>query len=250
MKKTVIIFCYIICYSFNISYAQIGIFTETPFGIFNIDAGSDNVETANTNRFNNDIVITNDGAIVIGNTTPATNTRLDINGTFRLNDNYQMPDKVLVTKDVAGTANWAIEPYPQLYIEPELSSILSPFRVTNSRKYSGVNITVPGGAYEITFVTAFKNPVIGKIANIECDLSESSTAFGSLGQVCSSASISTTNAITYATIAAVYAVPYSTTARTFYIWLRAVGDLSSSDYLEYDVSNTESYIWAVAVGGN
>ncbi|MBF0575583.1 hypothetical protein [Dysgonomonas sp. GY617] len=248
MKKIIIILCYTICYSFSISYAQIGINTETPFGIFNIDAGSDNSQTTNINRFNNDIVIDNEGSFVIGNTTAASNTRLDINGTFRLNDSFQASDKVLVTKDITGTANWAIEPYPQLYLEPELSSILSPFRITNSRKYSGVSITIPGGAYEITFVTAFKNSAIGKMVNIECDLSESSTAFSSLGQVCSSASISTTSAITYSTLAAVYAIPYSVTSRTFYIWLRAVGGLSAAEYLEYDITNTNSYIWSIAVG--
>jgi len=98
--------CLILFLGFNLAlYAQVGIKTENPQGVFHID-GQGNTN-GNLNRAD-DVIITQNGDVGIG-TVPS--SRLDIKsssfGAFRLEDGSEGPGKVLSCVSADGKATWA-----------------------------------------------------------------------------------------------------------------------------------------------
>lgn len=68
-------------FAFGITFAQIGIYTENPLGIFHVDAGRDNSATPTTTQLLNDVVakISTTGSINLGiGGVPSDNTQLDL----------------------------------------------------------------------------------------------------------------------------------------------------------------------------
>ncbi|UZT97262.1 hypothetical protein ODZ84_19035 [Chryseobacterium fluminis] len=76
MKKSITFFCMI---AFSFSYAQVGINTTNPQGVFHVDGARDNPSTgAPTTAQINDFIVTSTGNVGIGIVAPQ--KKLDING--------------------------------------------------------------------------------------------------------------------------------------------------------------------------
>jgi hypothetical protein len=60
-------------------YSQVGINTQSPSGIFHVDAAKDNPSTGipNATQQTNDFIITNDGKVGIGNISPTSKLEVD-----------------------------------------------------------------------------------------------------------------------------------------------------------------------------
>jgi hypothetical protein len=88
------------------SFAQIGIQTEQPSQFLHIDAAKNNNNSIPTTatQIEDDIVITSDGKLGVGTTTPL--EKLDINGSIKIVDGNQALGKKLIT-DVNGLATWS-----------------------------------------------------------------------------------------------------------------------------------------------
>ncbi len=87
-------------FSIGIAYAQVGINTKTPQGIFHID-GKGN--TNGTNNVSDDFVIDTNGNVGVGTTTPK--AKMDIMGSVIINDGNAVKDLILIS-DNLGNAKW------------------------------------------------------------------------------------------------------------------------------------------------
>ncbi|SHF18635.1 hypothetical protein [Dysgonomonas macrotermitis] len=79
MKKKILLLMGI--FAFGITFAQIGIHTENPLGVFHVDAGRDNSATPTTTQLLNDVVakVSSTGSINLGiGGVPSDNTQLDL----------------------------------------------------------------------------------------------------------------------------------------------------------------------------
>ncbi|WP_353164351.1 hypothetical protein [Empedobacter brevis] len=90
-------------------YAQVGVNTHYPLGIFHVDGAKDDTPTPTSNMTENDFLVNSDGKIGIGIITPQTslhvNTALFRNG-FRLADGTQGNGKLLKSLNVNGDVAW------------------------------------------------------------------------------------------------------------------------------------------------
>ncbi|GAA5084860.1 hypothetical protein GCM10023210_05110 [Chryseobacterium ginsengisoli] len=77
MKKKLILICSLV--TFSASFAQVGVNTTNPQGIFHVDGAKDNNSTGAPNAAQqvNDFVVTSSGNVGIGTTTPA--SKMEIN---------------------------------------------------------------------------------------------------------------------------------------------------------------------------
>jgi hypothetical protein len=82
------------------TYAQVGINTKNPLGVFHIDPKGN---TNGTIGIDDDIIVDNNGNLGIGTTTPK--AKVDIMGGIIVKDGTQAKDKVL-TSDANGKASW------------------------------------------------------------------------------------------------------------------------------------------------
>lgn len=109
-KKSLILFLLAISI---MGYAQVGIKTLDPKGIFHVDGMGDNGSVTNPTQIDNDFIVTDDGNVGIGTLTPR--ARLDLqgigNGTttsiygLRLDDGNQGEGK-MVASDADGFGKW------------------------------------------------------------------------------------------------------------------------------------------------
>ena len=109
MKKNITLFVTLIV---NVAlYSQVGINTQNPQGIFNIDGGKDNPTTGSAHtaaQQRNDLVFTTNGNLGLGTISPTTKLHIDngaTNGAIRIIDGTQAEGKVL-TSDANGVATW------------------------------------------------------------------------------------------------------------------------------------------------
>ena len=109
MKKNITLFVTLIV---NVAlYSQVGINTQNPQGIFNIDGGKDNPTTGSAHtaaQQRNDLVFTANGNLGLGTISPTTKLHIDngtSNGAIRIIDGTQAAGKVL-TSDANGVATW------------------------------------------------------------------------------------------------------------------------------------------------
>ena len=109
MKKNITLFVTLIV---NVAlYSQVGINTQNPQGIFNIDGGKDNPTTGSAftaAQRKNDLVFTANGNLGLGTIFPTTKLHIDngtSNGAIRIVDGTQAAGKVL-TSDANGVATW------------------------------------------------------------------------------------------------------------------------------------------------
>ena len=114
MKKNITLFVTLIV---NVAlYSQVGINTQNPQGIFNIDGGKDNPTTGSahtTVQQSNDLVFTANGNLGLGTISPSTKLHITTGGTattpnpsgFRLEDGNQSTGRIL-TSDANGVGTW------------------------------------------------------------------------------------------------------------------------------------------------
>ena len=109
MKKNITLIAALII---NVAlYSQVGINTENPQGIFNIDGGKDNPTTGSAHtaaQQRNDLVFAANGNLGLGTISPTTKLHIDngtTNGAIRIVDGTQAAGKVL-TSDANGVATW------------------------------------------------------------------------------------------------------------------------------------------------
>lgn len=88
-------------------HAQIGIYTDTPQGIFHVDPKKD---TSGATNIEDDVIVSNTGRLSIGaGATPLAKVHIktDVVGKgFRLNDGSQAKKSLLMATDALGTAAW------------------------------------------------------------------------------------------------------------------------------------------------
>lgn len=108
MKKT--IFTISVLLFACLAHSQVGINTENPQQIFHVDGQKDNPVTGNpsTTQQRNDVVVTENGQIGIGTTSPT--TKLEINngttaGAIKIVDGTQGVNKVLMSNE-SGVGTW------------------------------------------------------------------------------------------------------------------------------------------------
>lgn len=99
MKKKTLLLVGIL--SMGISYAQVGINTQNPQGVFHVDAKSDTNGTTGTG---DDIIVTSRGYMGIGTIEPK--ERLDLRGTIRIVDGNQGTGNIFTAIDTNGTGTW------------------------------------------------------------------------------------------------------------------------------------------------
>ncbi len=128
-------------------YSQVGINTTNPQGVFNVDGKKDNPTTGvpNVLQQSNDLVVTSDGNVGIGTTTPT--RKLEIVSTtspaLRLIDGSQKSNYVMMS-DANGNGKWY----------PLTETVIAQFTaegyngtVSSSKKYIGVSIKLPPGKW-------------------------------------------------------------------------------------------------------
>lgn len=102
MKYIYIVIISICCFSYT--YAQVGINTNSPQGIFHLDAKGNNTSALSATELSDDFVVSSDGNIGIG-AMPSTTSNVLINGKLRINDGTAAKDYVLQS-DADGNASW------------------------------------------------------------------------------------------------------------------------------------------------
>ncbi|MFT3920398.1 hypothetical protein [Cloacibacterium sp.] len=165
MKKNITLFVALIV---NVAlYSQVGINTQNPQGIFNIDGGKDNPATGSahtTIQQSNDLVFTANGNLGLGTINP--DTKLHINnstvGAIKIIDGTQGAGRVLVS-DSNGVGTWQPNTgNQQSNYQNFQCSTASNFTINN-----GVATSLPGigaytvlntGKYELIFHSFFRVP--------------------------------------------------------------------------------------------
>ena len=149
----------------NLSIAQVGINTQNPQGVFNIDGEKDNPLSGSAHTQSqqlNDFVITKSGNVGIGNINPSRKLEIHTEGTnsypvagFKLVDGTQNAGYAL-TSDSNGVGTWqpikiefkSLSPIGhENYILPASTSV---------PKYTGVTVSIPPGKWIIDFVVPIR----------------------------------------------------------------------------------------------
>ena len=148
----------------GISFAQVGINTVNPQGIFNVDGGKDNPATGvpTAAQSLNDFVVKADGKIGIGTNSPG--AKLEINngstiGAIKIVDGTQSAGKVL-TSDANGVGSWTLPGALNFIygnvptVDNTVSTISDPGGIPGYASpvaYSGMYIDLPVGSYQLGF---------------------------------------------------------------------------------------------------
>lgn len=102
MKYVYIIILSICCLSY--AYAQVGINTVSPQGVFHIDAKGNNTAALSAIEVNDDLIVSFNGNVGIG-AMPSTTSNVLIKGDLRINDGTAAENYVLQS-DALGNASW------------------------------------------------------------------------------------------------------------------------------------------------
>lgn len=101
-------------------WAQVGINTDNPQGIFHVDAAADNA-TSFPLKYENDVIVTADGKLGIGTITPQ--ARLDLRGSLRIADGSESMGYIFTAQDATGKGKWAA---------PNLSAKVGEWSISNT----------------------------------------------------------------------------------------------------------------------
>lgn len=104
MKKDTFIFLGLLFVSSL--YSQVGVNTQNPRGIFQIDPKQNTTGIGAGDA--DDVIVTTDGKMGIGTVDPQ--ARLDLRGTFSMRDGNEMDGYVLTAVDNVGRAKWQVRP--------------------------------------------------------------------------------------------------------------------------------------------
>lgn len=156
MKKKLLLLMGI--FSLGILNAQIGINTDQLASgvLVDIDPLGNNASSSLT-KFDDDIVIDNNGNVGIGTTTPASKLHIVSNSTpaFRLVDGSQGDKKLLMCKDATGTAQWGEAVFNNFGTIPFAHNSLTGTQVQAQGVafYSGLSYTFSKpGVYSVSIV--------------------------------------------------------------------------------------------------
>lgn len=108
-KKSLLIFSMLL--SIGLGWAQVGINTQTPQGVFHVDGKGD---TSGSSNISDDILIDNNGNMGIGTLTPTAKLHSIGSSTIapmRITDGNQAQNYILVSDD-NGNASWMEKPSP------------------------------------------------------------------------------------------------------------------------------------------
>ena len=154
MKKLTIALLVI---SANLALAQVGVNTPNPKGMFHLDGKKNNETSGNVSPVNqtDDVVMTADGFVGIGNNTPATSLDIKTSGTsaapvpgIKIADGVQNENYVL-TSDVNGNGLW--KPVRLTVVRGVNGpGVDIPFILTSGFKYTGSYIDLPPGKWLVT----------------------------------------------------------------------------------------------------
>ena len=156
------------------TYSQVGIRTEKPIGIFNIDGAKDNGGslTPNAAQQLNDVVVLSNGNTGLGTTTPTQKLDIVTGGTasapkpdFRIEDGSQGTDYYLVS-DANGVGSWKFlgATRPTIISGAIGTSIIKTDDASTSPTiYSGLSITLPKGKWLVN--VGFNATITANIAN-------------------------------------------------------------------------------------
>ena len=157
-----------------IAYSQVGIKTEKPIGIFNIDGQKDNAGslTPTAAQQLNDVVVLSNGNTGLGTTTPTQKLDIVTGGTasapkpdFRIEDGSQGTDYYLVS-DANGVGSWKFlgATRPTIISGAIGTSIIKTDDASTSPTiYSGLSITLPKGKWLVN--VGFNATITANIAN-------------------------------------------------------------------------------------
>lgn len=165
MKKTLLTFT-LLSQGFFL-YGQVGINTENPQGIFNIDGGKDNPTTGSAHTATqqlNDFTVLANGNTGIGTIAPSQKLEIQTGGTnttpvtgFKLADGNQSNGYVL-TSDLDGVGTWkpsALKMYVGGFPDSQGAGNM-PFALSTSWANTKGFITLPPGRYRIDLTILLK----------------------------------------------------------------------------------------------
>lgn len=162
--------------------AQIGVNTDAPKSLFHIDGLHNNTASSG---FEDDVVITTEGNIGIGNITPDTKMTIKTKGTssnvikgFRLKNGTQA-NGLLLTSDASGVASWQTLPAFRSPINAVVGSGVNiPLASAGTRYYyTGTYIDLAPGKWMLNIVMLLPNSggTLGTMYFLVSTLSDSST---------------------------------------------------------------------------
>lgn len=160
MKK--IIFSALVLSLGGLSYGQVGVKTQKPIGVFNIDGARDNGGSTNPSAAAqlNDVTVLASGFTGIGVTNPTTRFHVVTGGTnavggaipgIKIVDGNQS-DKYIMTSDANGMGTWKYLDQGASTMPPARADLSSGVAITSDNSgapfiYSGVTLHVPKGRY-------------------------------------------------------------------------------------------------------
>lgn len=143
------------------AFSQVGINTENPQGIFNIDGAKDNPNTGNAHTAAqqlNDFTVLSSGNVGIGTISPSQKLEIQTGGTsvapvtgFKLVDGTQNNNYVL-TADAAGVGQWkpvAITTIAGEFVQNGAGNITFGQLTGNNWISTGATITLPPGKWKV-----------------------------------------------------------------------------------------------------
>ncbi|WP_062178795.1 hypothetical protein [Dysgonomonas macrotermitis] len=195
MKKKMLLLMGI--FSFGISYAQVGINTQNPQGIFHVDPNSNTTGgIAAPVNDEEDVIVTNDGKVGIGTITPEVLLEIKTAGTqtspvpgFQLQDGNEAEGNILLSVGNTGLATW------QNVIPASTSQLVTSAAGITSLTFNDVNyynsnsyIVLPPGRWALNVVSLISGT--GTLAArtpvwVSSTLADDSTAGNSGGSLAS-----------------------------------------------------------------
>lgn len=212
--------------------AQVGVNTDSPQGVFHVDP-LNNTSGATNNM--DDVIITAGGKMGIGTSSPTAN--LHIIGSLKIDDVVSTGVNKLLTSDATGKGVWGIKVLGSKVDGVNADAILPAFNISKVSKYSGVSITLPTGAWQITFIATYRN-ALNYAVNIDWDLSTSSTVNTMEGHDFSYCALPGF----YLPVVAVNFVEH-TSPTTYYVWGGGT-NFPATGSVQY---SGEGKIWAIPV---
>lgn len=256
MKKTLLIVNIFSCFYFT--QAQMGVGTSNPRNSFHVDGGKNNDTNGDPTitQQQDDVIITSQGQIGVGITTPS--TKLHINSTsspaVRIVDGTEGAGKIL-TSDTNGNGSWISSPATK----PTVGGVLpatTPNIVGGNTTwiYLNASITLPPGNWLVQMGTALlKADSNAAITWIHFSLSDSQSVFNyspnidntRSGRQMAGATAPAGGSLTFAS--GVLAINNTSGAdKTYYLWSRNAGGNAT---VNSPISSTldERYFYAIPV---
>lgn len=146
-------------------YAQIGIMSERPQGVFMVDGAKDDPSSGTTTpaQIANNVYVSNNGQLSIG-ITPSGSSSLLVGGPITIQDGNQAQDRLLVS-DANGKAEWKSVgelTYINGYLHPTgVASGLYP-NASNTNYQTGSYIDLPPGTYAISLIMMARTAYLTK----------------------------------------------------------------------------------------